>query len=417
MPKTYFECVLCGDEKFEELPRWVDDNCRICDECAGECVTPRFHNALEHEHHYPPTWGNVVLDIWTFWDLFDADFLTAWRKKLQEYSVPVKFRLYCEHRSGIGGVVCGAYLGTKGPGSVCCAQCSCFTYRKCEVGSSDISRAKTHRCREVSKEDPFEKLTKGKDYQQCPGCKKEIFQAEGCNHMTCIAPCDTHFCFFCGQQVVARRSGHWMQGYCPRFGVAGKTLIWDEEGEHSEADSEADGDDDGDEFDGDPAYVTDEESGSDDEAPSLASNSAERIEVDRLIGIFDHARDAEQHEDTRNRSMMAPTMTHRESRARFYSYISHNLALVNQVRQVRFDLDDAVDILVEFSNRHRHINRRLLLYRSGTEMGVWQGSRVTELEDIEDELDSYMFYADETIEALQHIVAGDTVRVAREDME
>jgi hypothetical protein len=392
MPNTYFECALCGDDKFEALPRWVDDDCRICDECAEDCVAPRFHNALQHEHHYPPTWGNVVLDLWTFWDLFDGIFLDAWRKKMQEYSAPVKSRLYCEHRSRVGKTVCGAYLGTKGPGSVCCSLCRGLTCKKCEARTSDVISAATHRCREVSKEDPFEKLTKGRDYQQCPGCKKEIIQAEGCNHMVCIASCGTHFCFVCGQQVVARRSGHWQKD-CPRFGVAGKTLIWDNEGEHSVADS--------DEFD--PDF--------DDDAGDLALDLVDQADIDHLIERFDQAHEAEQLEDTRNRTMMA-RMIRRKSRADFLMYISFNLALVNQVRQFRFQLDDAADVLEEFGNRHQHIIRKLRFYQSETEPPVWVGSHVIDLADLEVELDSYMFYAGQTIEDLLHIVQFVNERAA-----
>jgi hypothetical protein len=399
MPKTHFECVICGEDKFEALPRWVDDS-RICDECAEECVVPQFHDALEHEHHYPPMFGSVEMDIWTFWDLFDSDFLTAWREKLQEYNVPVRLRLYCEHRSGDDGFVCGAYLGIKGTGFVCCSLCRCFTCRKCEARTSDAISANTHRCREASKEDPFEKLTKGKEYQQCPGCKKEIFQAEGCNHMVCIAPCSTHFCFYCGKKVIARRSGHWQRGLCPRFGVDGKRLIWDDEGQHSEEDIE--------EFDSDPDFETDDETG------ELAMDEADPADIDLLIERFDQAHEAEQHEDTRHRTMIAP-MIHRESRADFFMYISFNLALLNQVRLFRFELLDAADVLEEFSNRHQHIIRQLRQYQSRNEQVAWSGSRVIDLADLEDELDSYILYAGETIEDLQHIVQQEIQRAAREN--
>jgi hypothetical protein len=396
MPKSDFECVICGDGKFEALPRWVDDDSRICDECAEECVAPRFHKALEHEHHYPVMFGKIVLDIWTFWDLFDGDFLTAWAKKLQEYDVPVKSRMYCEQRGGVDGDVCGAYLGTRGFGSVCCSVCHCSTCRKCGASSS----TKTHHCQEVMKEDPFEKMSKGQDYQQCPGCKKEIFQGEGCNHMVCHPPCSTHFCFICGKQVIARRSGHWQKGGCARFGVKGKTLLWDNYGEHSDAGSEDEGDLEFDTGDFD----------TNDEADAPAPDFDQRIELERLIEIFDHVRDAEELDDTRARyrATMTPT-PRRESRADFYSYISVNLALVNEVGQVGFDLDDAADILREFRNRHRHIIHEL--HRFQVEPG-YTGHRVTNLADLEDELASYRFYAGDTMGNLQQIVRQETGRAA-----
>jgi len=401
MTKTDFECVVCGEDKSEALPRWVgDDGSRICDDCAEECVAPQFHDALQHEHHYPPMFGNVVLDLWTYWDLFDGDFLTAWSKKMEEYNVPSKSRVYCEQRGGVDGDVCGAFLGTKGPGYVCCSQCHCSTCKKCGASSRDIGGAKTHHCQEVLKEDPLGNLWKGRDYQQCPGCKKDIVQGEGCNHMVCIPPCATHFCFICGELVVARRSGHWQKRGCARFGVEGKNLIWDNDGEHSEAGSEEDETDEFQEF---------ESADDEDEPPD--PDFEQRIELERLIGIFDHARDAEQHEDTRTRTMIAP-MIRRESRAAFYSYISFNLTLANQVRQVRVHLDDIANILIEFRNRHQHIIRELHRYRSDP-MGDWAGSRVTDLADLEDELESYKFYAGDTIGALQYIVQQETERAAQ----
>jgi hypothetical protein len=401
MTKTDFECVVCGVDKSEALPRWVgDDGSRICDECAEECVAPQFYDALQHEHHYPPMFGHVVLDLWTYWDLFDRDFLTAWGKKMQEYNVPVKSRVYCEQRGGVDGDVCGAYLGTKGPGFVCCSLCHCSTCKKCGASSGDVGSAKTHHCQAVLKEDPFEKLIKGRDYQQCPGCKKEIVQGEGCNHMVCLPPCTTHFCFFCGEQVIARRSGHWQKGHCPRFGVEGKNLIWDNEGEHSDADSE---EDESDEFQ--------EAETADDEEDRPVPDFPQRIQIQRLIGIFDHARDAEQHEDTRHRTMIAP-MIRRESRANFFSYMSHNLALADQVRLDRFPSEDAANILREFRDRHQHIIRQLQRYRSDPR-GDWVGSGVTDLADLEDELDSYKFYVGETIGDLRHTVQQETERTAR----
>lgn len=93
-------------------------------------------------------------------------------------------------------------------------------------------------------------------------------------------------------------------------------------------------------------------------------------------------------------------------------YISFNLALVNQVRQSRFELDDAANILEELSNRHRHIIRKLRFYQSGAEPPVWVGSHVIDLADLEVELDSYMFYAGQAIEDLLHIVQVVNERAA-----
>jgi hypothetical protein len=149
----------------------------------------------------------------------------------------------------------------------------------------------------------------------------------------------------------------------------------------------------------------------DDDAGDLALDLVDQADIDHLIERFDQAHEAEQLEDTRNRTMMA-RMIRRESRADFLMYISFNLALVNQVRQFRFQLDDAADVLEEFGNRHQHIIRKLRFYQSETEPPVWVGSHVIDLADLEVELDSYMFYAGQTIEDLLHIVQFVNERAA-----
>lgn len=42
----------------------------------------------------------------------------------------------------------------------------------------------------------FEEYVKGKNYKQCPNCKRWVEKTEGCDHITCC--CGTHFCYNCG---------------------------------------------------------------------------------------------------------------------------------------------------------------------------------------------------------------------------
>lgn len=66
-------------------------------------------------------------------------------------------------------------------------------------------------------------LTRGKDYQICPGCQQTIDLGSGCNHMTCHF-CHANFCFLCGEEVkTPEETDHWTvsRNLCPRYGPVG----------------------------------------------------------------------------------------------------------------------------------------------------------------------------------------------------
>lgn len=384
MPRKFFECALCCEDKFEALPRWVGDS-RICDSCAEEAIKPLFHGALGHEHKYPPMWGREKLDVWTFWDLFDEHFREAWPIKEKEYATPAKTRLYCEHRDKVSGIVCGEFLGKRGLGLALCSKCQCHTCRACKMSVGNAASPERHTCKWAIESNPFEKLQRGFDYQNCPGCQKEIFPAEGCNHMTCRPPCSAHFCFVCGQAVEARRSGHWQQGGCPRFGVAGPRIIFDNPDEHSEA-------------------GTDESDNSEEDGDiGLVERMRDVARIGQLVDIFDNAADAERLESNRTRYTRGVASPNSEARFRFFGYVSTNLAIVLQVMRTRFDVEDVSDLLREFSERHQRINHQYPLLRDNAEAQV---GTVTQLSDLSNEFDSYFVFALETMADLMVIADG-----------
>jgi hypothetical protein len=65
-------------------------------------------------------------------------------------------------------------------------------------------------------------LTRGKDFQICPGegCERVVQLAEACNQMSCL--CGVSFCYVCGKKAEAS-SDHWLRelGGCPRWGERG----------------------------------------------------------------------------------------------------------------------------------------------------------------------------------------------------
>ena len=381
MPYKRFECALCCEYKFEEMPRWVGPvgGSRICNACARDGVVPQFHAALEHEYQYPPMWGKEKLDIWTFWDLFDDDFREAWPKKVKEYAMPVKERVYCEHRDSRSGNVCGVFLGQKRVGVMWCNRSRCHTCMNCgsRDDSSGVMSIWNHVCKTAATGDGLENFRKEQDYQQCPDCEKKIFLGEGCNHMTCRPPCSAHFCFICGERVAAHHSGHWQQGGCPRFGVSGPRRIWDQPGEHSE---------------------------DEDDGPDSDDDEHER-DIMRVFALMDTFAAAVRFERTRIMFMMPGTTADSERHIAFYVDVLANLEIVRQILQSRIDVDRISLQLREFSGRHQRIRREYDLNRNNAD---WlTGPRpVTRLADLDDEFDAYFVFALETMADMEAIAAA-----------
>jgi hypothetical protein len=378
MPSTPFECTLCCEDKHEAYPRWIGGS-RICDACASDFVKPRFLAALEHEYQYPPMWGKEKLDVWTFWDLFDEGFRGAWWKKLQEYDMPVKKRLYCEHRNGASGIVCGDFLGMRGLGLALCSSCRCYTCRDCGISNDSTTITKHHACKDMAKPDALEKLPRGQHYQKCPDCEKEICQGEGCNHMICRPPCGAHFCFVCGKRVAAHQSGHWQPGGCPRFGVSGPRRIWDDPEEHSEEEAD-DSDDDGGGMD-------------------LLQHLRDVRSVHQLIDVFG---DAERAETDRLEIARGAGAVSSAQRVHFFNQVLANLGVVLEMMHNRFDADPA-NQLRGFNERHESIRNE---YQSNQSSQDSQTNTAMQLSDMSNEFDAYFVFALETITDLGVIAAA-----------
>jgi hypothetical protein len=330
-------------------------------------------------------WGKEKQDIWTFWDLFDNDFREAWREKEKEYAMPVKRRLYCEHRDSASGMVCGEFLGQRGFGLELCERCQCYTCGDCGTTNEGAVGMRDHACEKAPADDAFTGLRKGRHYQKCPGCEKEIFLAEGCNHMTCRPPCGTHFCFVCGERVAAHQSGHWQRGGCPRFGVSGPRRIWDHSGEHSE--------DEGDESDGD------------DDERDLLELEQDTGRVNWLVYTFAGALAFERH----RRMFGAVATVGSDRRIAFYSDLLANLDIVRQMAQNSLDVNQIPQQLREFNARHARIRNT---YESSRNDPNWHTSSVTWLADLGDEFDAYFVFALERIADMNGIAEASERRTS-----
>ena len=60
-------------------------------------IVPLFRAALENEHHYPPKYGTLLLELDDFKDNFDADFILRYRRVEVEYTAHIADRIYRTH--------------------------------------------------------------------------------------------------------------------------------------------------------------------------------------------------------------------------------------------------------------------------------------------------------------------------------
>lgn len=161
-------CSTCVEEYNDTAPNpWSDTSaqCLVCE----TCIRSRFDQALQFDYHMPATWGELELDIDDYvCALLDADFVlaysTAWfRKIIRETSRP------------------------RDP---------------------NILAAEMPNDWEL-----------GKQCQRCPLCRKGVQLKEACNHMVCPTPCDTDYCYICGEEIAEEDlHSHWTTGGCPQYG-------------------------------------------------------------------------------------------------------------------------------------------------------------------------------------------------------
>lgn len=244
-----FACKVCLDEQSGQPVIVAGDI--LCMDCFVGAVKPKFQEALKYEYLYPVTWGPAVLSFEDFGDFFDDTFKDQWSARQKEYDTPAAQRVYCRHHFLIGANSkqaltpadardaeynddevreCRSYLGAKAETvSSLTLECPSCTGRTCGTCGEPLACAEhnTHECAEgasadqTEETDPFEGLTRGKDYQKCPSCDIVVELADGCNHVVCkMSRCRQHFCFVCGA-VTAHRSTHFSVGGCPRWNQPG----------------------------------------------------------------------------------------------------------------------------------------------------------------------------------------------------
>jgi hypothetical protein len=219
---------------------------QYCFDCFNSWIITRYKNHYASESNAPPR-----EDIRSFEKHLDPEFVKMYHMRMEEYQVPVKERHFCPHHVVKGSIPTNPYdpeqfasikspldilcptercnfqlrPEDKIPGYLKCLQCGGRTHAACGEAVDpnwDVSQSQ-HQCPDKTQAeieaDPFDGLTRGKDYQVCPGCSTKIELAEACNHMEHNIPsCNTSFCFICGEHADGE-SAHWASGIgCPRYG-------------------------------------------------------------------------------------------------------------------------------------------------------------------------------------------------------
>lgn len=257
-----FDCVVCLESKTEQQPHSVARDQVLCLECVTEHIIPLFRKALDFEFHYPPGWGDTKLDIYTFKDVLDSDFIAHYCVREHEYTTDLQDRLYCKHDifrleedEGVAinaqDVVmtdimkmqkCNTFLGSKTVFAMTSVferatdytYCSCCCGMSCCVCGEALTDIESHTCKAKSGDEvdiALSGLTRGVDYQVCPNtkCRMVAELKEACNGMHCSqASCGQCFCFICGIAIPNYEgSTHWTIGGCPRWGPKASATLED----------------------------------------------------------------------------------------------------------------------------------------------------------------------------------------------
>ncbi|KAK3074096.1 hypothetical protein LTR53_003743 [Teratosphaeriaceae sp. CCFEE 6253] len=213
-------------------------------------IVPLFFKAMQFESQYPARW----------------DFDTQLGNKMHEYQIPGVRRLYCRNyvnasnlpepaypfqgrmdgfshttalhpdevqdaeQHDIPMATCDAFLTKRRVGRRShfrCLFCQGHTCLRCGTPKgptlSPLPKPDccAHAVQQESIEAGLEHLTKGRDYQLCPGCGVIGYLGEACNQISCPT-CRTSYCYICAALVRHNDSSHWRPGMpCPRFNQPG----------------------------------------------------------------------------------------------------------------------------------------------------------------------------------------------------
>ncbi|KAK8087954.1 E3 ubiquitin-protein ligase ARI4 [Apiospora hydei] len=177
------ECVSCLDD-FDP-----DEMVKApCHNYCQDCFTRLITSACEHEQHWPPKCCLNPVPEPTILAVTDEDLKQRYRRRAQEWNIPVSERVYCHQPE------CSAWLR---PAQIDRA----LNVARCPAGhrTCTLCRAAHHgggTCPQDTDVQRTTQLAEEAGWKRCVGCRAYVEHSDACQHMTCR--CGAQFCYVCG---------------------------------------------------------------------------------------------------------------------------------------------------------------------------------------------------------------------------
>ena len=210
------DCHICCEESNLLLINRI----HTCTTCINKLIRPVVNGSAM----YPVIINNEPADLKAHEKHLSRTLFQQYAQMEEIESIPPHLRVHCANQHFAGKRVEASADGTYLAEISLCDECKCATCLICrkdlDMNATTLARIADHGCKaeldaeEKTREEAFEGLERGKDYQFCPTYKRDVQLAEACHHIAC--PCKTHFCYECGEVL---EDGHYKLGKCTHYPV------------------------------------------------------------------------------------------------------------------------------------------------------------------------------------------------------
>jgi len=212
-------------------------DCHICYEDAGKeilintvytcatCINKLVRSVVDGRALYPVMINNEPADLTEHRQYLDRNLFDRYAQMEQQESIPPHLRVYCAKEHFVGEQVKTTARGIYLTAISQCNKCQCATCMICKKQldkDAPLTTIVDHGCKaqlaadEKLRAHSFEGLVRGKDYQFCPTCKRDIQLEAVCHHIACL--CTAHLCYQCGE-LAKPKDGHYELGQCTLYPV------------------------------------------------------------------------------------------------------------------------------------------------------------------------------------------------------
>ena len=211
------DCHIC----YEEANLLLINRIHTCTTCINKLIRPVVNGSAM----YPVMINNEPADLTKHGRHLDRKLFDLYAQMEPQESIPSHLRVHCANQHFAGKRVEASPDGTYQAEISLCEKCKCATCLICkkdlDTDAVPLARLADHGCKaeldaeKEIREEAFEGLERGKDYQFCPTCKRDVQLAAACHHISCL--CKTHFCYECGEVL---KTGHYKLGKSTLYPIA-----------------------------------------------------------------------------------------------------------------------------------------------------------------------------------------------------